>query len=107
MNEDDFDHLVEALSESALPACPTDLEHNVLRRVRRAQFCRESIWDWLNGWIPRPAFALATVSIAVVSSVTTSAVLLTGHEAATSQTARLVLGFDSFSASLSLPTDHP
>lgn len=106
MNESEFNRRVAELRADPIPPCPANLESNVLRRIRLAQDEPAGGWDWLWTWMPRPAFAAATLAVMLASSLATSAIAMNAQREQRAAEARAALGFDAFSGPLQLPTDH-
>lgn len=106
MKEHDFDGLVGKLQKSEIPPCPADFDQNVLRRIRLHRAEERNPGTWLNNWLLRPAFLLATFGVVMGTSFATAAVLTQTSQPTRADSARVALGFDSFTDPISLPTDH-
>ena len=106
MNEEELDHLVDAVRRQPLPPCPGALEQNVLRRLRVARADEPGLGGWLERWLPQPLFLAASVAVVLAASFATAAILAPSSPPSRSDTARVALGFDAFADPLSLPTDH-
>ncbi len=107
MQDRDFNSSLHQLRTMPLPPCPGNLESNTLRRIRLARTPTSTNWATLLGWLPRPAFAAATLSVIVISTLVTSAIALSEEPNSDGRAtvARAALGFDAFGGSLHLPTD--
>lgn len=106
MNESDFNRRLEKLRADPIPPCPGNLESNVLRRIHLAQTEPTNGWNWFWNWMPRPAFAAATLAVMLASSLATSAIAMNTQRPHRAAEARAALGFDAFSEPIHLPTDH-
>ncbi len=103
MNEKEFNSLVEQLRDDPVPACPGNLEQNVLRRIRLAGRREAGLMEWLGGWLTRPAFLATTLAIVVLSSFATASLVF---QTTVPEDPVAAIGFDVFAESILLPTDH-
>lgn len=77
MKDHIFEELLRAERARPLPVCPSNLEANVLRRIRLAASETESVsvLDWLFGLLPQKSLVLSALALAVMFSVTSTVVL--------------------------------
>lgn len=69
MNEEELDQRLAAVKEKRLPECPSNLEANVLRRVRLAESQLESDFlSWIGALIPRTSFVMGALALVVATS---------------------------------------
>lgn len=69
MNEEELNQRIAAVKAKSLPECPTNMEANVLRRVRLAEAERESdFWSWIGALIPQTAFVMGALALVVATS---------------------------------------
>jgi hypothetical protein len=94
MKEHLFKELLRAERDRVLPTCPTNLEANVLRRVRLASSDAEAMsgFDWLFGLLPQKGVAFGVLAITLFLSVTST----TLRAAETQSRAVTALDFEVF-----------
>jgi len=77
MKDHIFEELLRAERDRLLPACPSNIEANVLRRIRLASSEMEamSVLDWIFELLPQKSLVLSALALAVMLSVTSTVVL--------------------------------
>lgn len=106
MNDHRFEEIITAERNRSIPVCPTNLEANVLRRVRvDSGYAEEIGWvDWIFGLLPqkRVAFGFLTLSLlfSIVSTMVATSTSL--HAAETRSRAVSALDFGVFKETLFL-----
>lgn len=100
MNIDTIDEVIHAEQARDLPACPVNLEDNVLRRVRlaRGNPIASGGFDWLPGLLPGKA-AVFTALVLVLSLSTSASVFVAARHAEAAASRHLAsnsLGFEVF-----------
>ena len=69
MNEEEFNRGVEVIKGKKLPDCPSNLEANVLRRVRLAKSDIEvDFLSWIGSLIPKTAFVMGALALVIATS---------------------------------------
>jgi hypothetical protein len=96
MKEHLFKELLRAERDRVLPTCPTNLEANVLRRVRLASSDAEAMsgFDWLFGLLPQKGVAFGVLAITLFLSVTSTMVVTSGSLRAAETQSRAVTALD-------------
>jgi len=98
MNDIELDKSIEDLRKRKLPACPPNLEANVLRRVRMGRSeAEDNVWVWLGALIPKTGFAVATLALVALTSsmvtVVSASAYASGLERQAQANRALDLGF--------------
>jgi hypothetical protein len=85
MNKLSLDQLIRAETSRALPACPTNLEANVLRRIRLStpESTETGMLDWLLGLVTQRSLAIGALALTALFSIGASAVLTSSYASAT------------------------
>lgn len=109
MNEKEFERLIQAERRRPLPACPSNMEVSVLRRIRQESGERDWIYviQWLSG-LSRRGLALGSLALTVLLSTITSLVAISveGPVQNPGDLAREALGFQIFKEFQVLNLDH-
>lgn len=85
MNKLPLDQLIRAEASRTLPACPTNLEANVLRRIRLSTPTAEetNTLDWLLGLLPKGGLATGALALTALFSIGASVILTSSYASAT------------------------
>ncbi len=77
MKDHIFEELLRAERARSLPECPSNIEANVLRRIRLAKSESDagSVLDWIFGLLPQKSLILSALAVTVMLSVTSTVVL--------------------------------
>jgi len=109
MEQKQFEEIIKRLKDQPISSCLGSLENNVLRRIRLSRQNTEStLWDWVAELFPKPAFAVAALTLAVTVSSGITAVATNSYAATTKSQhlASSALGFDVFNHNDILNLDH-
>lgn len=75
MDQEEFDDTIRALSSKNLPTSPSNLEANVLRRIRLAQAdADDDLWSWISALVPKTSFVVSALALVIVTSSLVTAV---------------------------------
>lgn len=85
MKDHIFEELLRAERDRPLPACPSNIEANVLRRIRLAEreTDADSVLDWIFRLLPQKGFAFSVFTAAVMLSVTSTMIVKASSAGAT------------------------
>ena len=110
MNQLQIDQLISAEASRTLPACPSNMEANVLRRIRLSSSSDEttSTLDWLLGLAPGGGLATGALALTALFSIGYSAALASSYAstAETNSLAAVALDFDVFQETNVFNFDH-
>lgn len=109
MKQNNFEEKIRKLKALKIPDCPTRLETNVLRRVRKTQTSNEaSVWDFMELISPVKGFALAVLTVVVMTSFFVTA----SQQSAQTQSSKRqieinhLFGFDAITAVIEVDLSH-
>lgn len=109
MNENEFERLIQAERRRPLPACPSNMEASVLRRIRQESGERDWVYgiQWLFG-LSRSGLALGSLALTVLLSTITGLVVTSVATPVQnpSELAREALDFQIFNEFQVLNLDH-
>lgn len=106
MKDDRFVEILESLRQKRLPACPGNLEANVLRRIRLQKERDADIWCWLDTLLSQLSFAAPIVAVAILASTLTTVVATSLQASEKQASASYALGFDTFTHPRMLDWDN-
>lgn len=77
MKDHIFEELLRAERDRPLPVCPSNVEANVLRRIRLATNESDSVvgLDWILGLLPQKSFVFSALLATVVLSATSTMIV--------------------------------
>lgn len=81
MKDHIFDELLRAERDRPLPVCPSNLEANVLRRIRLAADDTDevSVLDWMLGLLPQKGVVFSVLTLAVLLTATSTMMITPNH----------------------------
>jgi hypothetical protein len=95
--KEELDNKIEEIRRRPAPACPENIEINVLRKIRieKSTEPEDNVVGWLTGLIPNTNFSLTALALVVaVSTVATAASTLAMASDRKTELNR-ALGFDT------------
>ncbi len=95
--KEELDNKVEKIRMQPAPACPENIEINVLRKIRivNATEPEETVVGWLTGLIPNTNFALTVLALVVAVSAVATAASTLAMESDRKTELNRALGFDT------------
>lgn len=77
MKDHIFEELLRAERDRPLPVCPSNIEANVLRRIRLAANEDEvSALDWILGLLPQKGFVFSVLTLAILLSASSTMMIV-------------------------------
>ena len=96
MKDHIFEEILRAERDRPLPTCPSNLEANVLRRVRLAAGETEGVggFDWVLGLLPQKGLVFGALTVTFFLSLTSTMLVASSSARAAESQNRAVAALD-------------